>query len=84
MDILIESTKKFERDIKKLSKDEKEITIKKINDFVSLFPDQKSNGYRKLRRTHMLLGLNGYDSSLYTLKISQKLRVILNVYRDES
>lgn len=82
MDVLIESTKSFEKDLDKLSKDEKTITVKKINDCTSLFPDKKSDGYRKLRRIPLLSGLNGYDSSLYTLKVSQKLRVILAVDED--
>lgn len=82
MDVLIESTKNFEKDLDKLSKDERAITVKKINDCASLFPNNKSDGYRKLRRIPLLSGLNGYDSSLYTLKVSQKLRAILTVDED--
>jgi mRNA-degrading endonuclease RelE of RelBE toxin-antitoxin system len=82
VEILIESTKSFERDLDKLSKDERTITVKKINDCASLFPNNKSDGYRKLRRIPLFSELNGYDSSLYTLKISQKLRAILAVDED--
>lgn len=82
MDILIESTKSFEQDIERLGKDEKAIAVKKINDCASLFPTQKVDVYRKLRRLPLFSGLNGYESSLYTLKISQKLRVILTVDED--
>ena len=84
MDILIESTKSFEKDLEKLSKDEKAVIVKKINDCASLFPTQKADVYRKLRRIPLplLSGLNGYESSLYTLKVSQKLRVILTVDED--
>ncbi|MEA5532409.1 hypothetical protein [Crocosphaera sp. XPORK-15E] len=58
------------------------MTVKKINDCAGLFPTQKVDVYRKLGRLPLLLGLNGYESSLYTLKISQQLRVILAVDED--
>lgn len=82
MDVLIESTKSFEKDLDKLSKDERSITVERINDCASLFPNNKTGGYRKLRRIPLLSGLNGYDSSLYTLKVSQKLRAVLAVDED--
>ncbi len=82
MDVLIESTRSFEKDFGGLSNDEKAITAKRINDCASLFPTQKVYIYRKLRRLPLLSGLNGYESSLYTLKVSQKLRVVLAVDED--
>lgn len=82
MDILIESTRNFEQDLERLSNEEKAITVKRINDCASLFPTQKVDVYRKLRRLSLLSGLNGYESSLCTLKVSQKLRVILAVDED--
>lgn len=82
MDVLIESTKSFEKNLDKLSEDDKGMTIKKINDCASLFQNQKSDAYRKLRRIPLLLGVNNYDLSLYTLTVSRKLRVILAVDED--
>lgn len=82
MDVLIESTKAFEKDLARLSKNEKAVAIQKINDCASLFPTQKANVYRKLRRLPLASALNDYESSLYTLRLSQKLRVILTVDED--
>jgi mRNA-degrading endonuclease RelE of RelBE toxin-antitoxin system len=82
MDVLIESTRSFEKDLDRLSNDEKAITVEKINACASLFPTQKVDAYRKLRRLPLVSGLNGYESSLYTLKVAQKLRVILAVDED--
>lgn len=82
MDVLIESTRGFEKDIAKLSEDEKATAIQKINDCASLFPTQKADVYRKLHRLPLLSDINGYESSLYTLRVSQKLRVILAVDED--
>lgn len=80
MDVLIESTKKFEKDIAKLSEHEKEIAIRKINGCAELFIVDKPNVYRKLKP--LRIHLNGYDSSLYTMKISLKLIVVLTIDED--
>ncbi|MEH2175257.1 hypothetical protein [Nostoc sp.] len=82
MDVLIESTKSFEKDLGRLSEDEKAVAIKKINDCASLFPTKKAEIYHKLHRLALPLDINGYESSLYTLRVSQKLRVILTVDED--
>jgi hypothetical protein len=82
MDILIESTRGFEKDIDKLSKEQKATTIKKINDCASLFPTQKADVYRDLHRPPLISAMNGYESSLYTLKVSYQLRLILSIDED--
>ncbi|WP_341739075.1 hypothetical protein [Microcoleus sp. CAWBG640] len=82
MDILIESTRRFEKDLAKLSEAEKAAAIAKINDCASIFPTQKANFYRKVRRLLLPLNLNGYESSLYALTVSRTLRVIWAVDED--
>jgi hypothetical protein len=82
MDILIESTRGFEKDIDKLSEEQKAATIKKINDCASLFPIQKADVYRELHCVPLISAMNGYESSLYTLKFSYQLRLILSVDED--
>lgn len=82
MDILIESTRGFEKDLSQLSEDDRIMLIQKVNDCVSLFPAQKSEVYRKLRYFRPVLNLNGYESSLYVLRVSQKIRVILAIDED--
>jgi hypothetical protein len=82
VDILIESTKGFENDLTKLSEDERAAAIQKINDCASLFPTHKADVYRKLRRLRLPSNLNGYESSLYTLRVSRTLKVILAVDED--
>ncbi len=80
MDILIESTISFEQDIASISEGEKAIAIQKINDCAALFPEHKINAYRKLSR--LPLNIKGYDSSLYTMRISPESRIILTVDED--
>jgi hypothetical protein len=82
IDILIESTKSFEDDINGLSVEIKNAVVQKINDCTALFPTQKVDVYRKLRRLQLNSNLNGYESSLYTLKVSPQIRVILTVDED--
>jgi hypothetical protein len=66
----------------KLNETEKAAAIAKINDCASLFPTQKADVYRKLRRLRLPSNLNGYESSLYTLRISRTLSVIWTVDED--
>ncbi|MDB9495694.1 hypothetical protein PN441_19925 [Spirulina major CS-329] len=82
MDVVIESTRSFEQDLDQLSTDKKAIAVQKINDCATLFPTQKGSVYQKLRRPLLISGLNEYESSLYTLRISKDLRVILAVDED--
>lgn len=80
MDILIESTSRFEQDLSSMSEGEKDIAIQKINECAALFPEHKINAYRKLRR--LPLNISGYDSSLYTMRISPESRIILAIDED--
>lgn len=80
MDILIESTSGFEKDIARLSEGDKKIVIQKINDCACFLPTQKAHLYHEL--LPLPTELNGYESSLYVLKTSQNLRVILTVDED--
>jgi len=82
VDVLIDSTKGFEKDLAKLSKEERALVVEKINSCAQLFPTQKAVVYRKLHRLHLPSLVNGYESSLYTLRISYKLRLIFAVDED--
>jgi hypothetical protein len=82
MDILIESTHNFEKDLSSLTEGKKEIAIQEIERYAELFPTQKADVYRQLHQPSLSSFLDGYDSSLYTLKISEALNVILTVDED--
>lgn len=82
VDVLIEATRKFEKDLDRLSEAARAVVIKKINDCAGRFPTQKADGYRELQSPLIPSDLNGYESSLYTLKVSRELRAILTVDED--
>lgn len=82
MDILIESTEKFEKDIGKLSELDKLKIIEKINYSASLLRTQRCEHHRGLRKLRLPSIPRDYDSSVYMLRVSQKLRVILAIDED--
>lgn len=82
MDILIESTKRFESDIQNLTERERDAVTKEINRCAEFFETRPDAFYHKLHRSYPLLGTLGAESSLYKLKASLNLRVILAVDND--
>ena len=82
VDILIESTIVFEQDLSGLEADMNVAVMESVNNYVRLFPDQKQFAYDGLKRLPLRSQLNGYESSLYVLKVSEKLSIILAVDED--
>lgn len=81
MDILFESTKKFEKDLKKLTPQERERIIEKINLVGQHYLTSKSNAehvhvYRPLK-----IKLED-DTTLFAIKVSPKLRVLFTLDED--
>ena len=84
MDILIQSTKEFEQDLEAFSKPEQSNIIEKMNqDFQILLNDKNSLFEQKnLAQMQTIKLTNDYDSSLYSLRINPKIRVILTIDDD--
>ncbi len=82
MNILIESTAIFEQDLRRLSQDRKNKIIGEINNFVNLISDGKFNGFHKLYGIPHILDLGEYDSSLYVLRVSGELEIVLAIDED--
>ena len=82
VDVLIESTEKFENELGGLSEAERTAVVKSINECASQFPAQSADGYCKLHSLYLPLGLDGYESSLYVLEVSQKIRIVLSIDED--
>lgn len=82
MNILIESTAIFEQDLRRLSQDRKNKIISEINNFVNLISDGKFNDFYKLYCIPHILDLGEYDSSLYVLRVSGELEIVLTIDED--
>jgi hypothetical protein len=91
VDIVIESTKYFEQELSQLPELEKAETVKIINACVAQFPNCQlvdsqlvdSHGTSNpLSRLNLTENLNGYESSLYVLRVTNTLGVVLAVDED--
>ncbi len=81
MNILIESTNKFEQDLENLTENDKLFVINKINHYTQLFIEHKNAFYQKL--IHLPLPYISEDeSSLYILRISTHLMLIMTIDED--
>jgi mRNA-degrading endonuclease RelE of RelBE toxin-antitoxin system len=82
MDILIESTKEFEQDLEKFSNTEKFKIIKKLNRYVELLSENKKLIYQNSTQLREIRLNENYDSSIYSLRINEKIRIILTIDDD--
>ena len=82
MEIIIESTQRFENSLAQLNQESKELVTEKINNCTQQFSKDKMFVYNNLEQLKSLALLNNYQSSLYVLKISSNLRVILTIDED--
>ena len=82
MELVIESTKKFEKELEAFSETEKLLIIEKMNQYFQMLSADKASFYRRLYQVKKLRLINQYDSSLYTLKINHKIRLILTIDED--
>jgi mRNA-degrading endonuclease RelE of RelBE toxin-antitoxin system len=82
MEIIFQSTKMFEKDLRKLSAPDRELVIERINKYThDLLSNRESFFSRASQPFHLKL-LHGFDSSLYSMRINQRIRVIVAVDDD--
>jgi hypothetical protein len=82
METLIESTKRFEKDLNRLDSLDKNRVIKAINNCVNWVEKNGIYSSPKLVELKIPSHVPGYESSLYLLRATQKKRVILSIDED--
>ena len=83
MDILVESTRKFENDITTFSDEEKTFITEKINDHTSLLDNHEQEFYQQISQIPLnRFNLSEDECSLYIMEINLDLRVIFTVDND--
>jgi mRNA-degrading endonuclease RelE of RelBE toxin-antitoxin system len=82
MDLLFESTKKFEQDLEQFNKTDKSTIIKQINQSFEILLTDKSLFYQNTNQLKKIKVVKNYDSSLYSLRIDKKIRVIFTIDED--
>lgn len=85
MDILIESTKDFEKDLENFTDTEKFRVIKEMNCYFQLLSSDNNSNNSFYEYTEQLRNIklnHFYDSTIYCLKINQQQRIILTIDDD--
>lgn len=82
MELIYQSTKSFEKDLRTLGASDKNLVIKRVNELAMLYKANRKSFYSRTYRPVRIKLLYGYDSSLYSMRINQKLRLIFAVDED--
>jgi hypothetical protein len=82
MDILIESTKDFEKDLEKFTDTEKFKIIKEMNQNFELLSSDNNSFYEHSEQLRNIKVNHDYDSTIYCLKINDDRRIILTIDDD--
>jgi len=82
VNLVIEATKRFEKDLQALSSIDRERVLKTVRDKVEEFDPSVRAGSRHITQPMRIAVPGGYDSSLYSLRVGQKIRVLLTVEDD--
>ncbi|WP_016950493.1 hypothetical protein [Anabaena sp. PCC 7108] len=82
MDILIESTKDFEKDLEQFTDTEKFRIIKEMNCYFELLSSENNSFYQNSEQLRNIKLNHSYDSTIYSLKINDTQRIILTIDDD--
>ncbi|WP_413175581.1 hypothetical protein [Anabaena azotica] len=82
MDILIESTKDFEKDLEKFTDTEKFRIIKEMNRNFELLSSENNSFYEHSEQLRNIKLNHDYDSTIFCLKINEEQRIILTIDDD--
>jgi addiction module RelE/StbE family toxin len=81
MDVQIDISKDFDKDLKKLSRTDNSIITRKIRYIIDLLKSNQSIGH-DMYKLHGIPVSQNFSSSLYVIKVNRTLRVILT-YEDD-
>ena len=82
MDLIFHSTESFEQDLQQFDDIARQKVITHLNDVAQAFIDDKKTFAKLARKPYPIEMLNGYDSSLYAVRIAPNFRAILTVDED--
>ena len=82
MDLLFESTKKFEKELKKFTDRDKHLIVGKINQYCAFLLNEPKQFYSRAFKPCRLHLTGEYEDSLYALRVNKDIRVVLTVDED--
>lgn len=82
MEIRFDVTRNFEKDLKKLGSEDKDRVVAAIDRYAATFDAALDISTQYVYRPHKINMPEGLDSSLYVLRVSPQIRVILTIEED--
>lgn len=85
MEVVFDSTKNFEKQIKKLPPKDRDLVVKKLNHYAKNLPVNKEEFFKHAHSIKHFLprfSIRGEKSSLYVLRVTADQRIILTVDDD--
>lgn len=82
MELQFDITRRFEKDMDRLSKDDQRRVAGSIDRYASAFDVDQGDPTHHIYQPHMSPLPEGFDSSLYVLRATQQIRVILTIEND--
>jgi hypothetical protein len=82
MNVLFQATKKFEKDLQDLPTGDAQSVISHLNRNCSLLKQDPTAFYRTVNRPLIVQLKEGMDSTLYSMRVGQDLRILLAVDDD--
>jgi hypothetical protein len=82
LEMVFRETGAFSRDMKKLSPDERQAVVNKLNQYTEQYQRSGVLDYRHVHKLHSNGLPAGWDTSLYVLRIDHRLRVVLAIDED--
>jgi mRNA-degrading endonuclease RelE of RelBE toxin-antitoxin system len=82
MEIKFDITRPFEKDLKRLGAREKDRVIVAIDRYAAIFDAALDVSTQHIYRPHKINMPDGLESSLYVLRVSAQIRVILTIEED--
>ena len=82
MEIKFDITRPFEKDLKKLGAREKDRVVVAIDRYAATFDSVLDVSTQHIYRPHKINMPEGLESSLYVLRVSSQIRVILTIEED--
>lgn len=82
MELQFDITRHFEKDLGRLSTRDQNRVAASINKYAATFDVERGDSTRHIYQLHRILLPEGLDSSLYVLRATQQIRVILTIEDD--
>jgi len=82
MELHFDITRRFEKDLKRLSTEDKRRVTASINMYAATFDVDRGDVSHQIYQPQKIALPEGVDSSLYVLRATQQIRVILTIEND--